>query len=257
MRNNHRMKLVIACALVAALAPAPADACSCGRQSVWSVIEKTAPPNTHVMLWFADRVYKTAPTFTLREADKKAEVATDRRDVKSGAFTIADLAPRRALKAKTGYEVVDQDGQVVLEFTTTAKADTKAPAWTGMTADYVKQPGACCMCNTGYPYIQVKATGATDDGGAERIVYAVWTADTQDGAKIPAFDYSKPPQLYVRAWRGEFDLGHSSTCSRNNFDIATGKVIKLGVRPIDLAGNAGPAREVLVDLSQKPTEIPD
>src|SRR5262245_28649075 len=100
------MKLValVCVGVLAGIRPAPADACSCIRQRVWAAIEKTAPTNTHVMLWFTDDVYKKAPVFTLREAGGTRAIAVDRHDVRAGSFTVAELVPKQSLRATTAYE---------------------------------------------------------------------------------------------------------------------------------------------------------
>jgi hypothetical protein len=259
MRDNQRMKLaVLWIGLAVAISPAPADACSCAGQRVWAAIESTAPTNTHVMLWFVDGLYKATPTFTLREAGEKQVVAVDRRDVKSGGFNVTELIPKQPLRARAAYEVVDGKDSKVLEFTTTVTADTNAPTWNGiLTAEYVKQPGACCTCNTGVPYVRVKTAGIADDAGARHVVYAVWATSTSVRGNATKIDYTKPPMTYVPPYGGEFSLGSQSTCGASNFDLATGAVIKLGLRPIDFAGNLGEPREVFVDLWSPPKQIPD
>jgi hypothetical protein len=224
---------------------------------VWAAIESTAPTNTHVMLWFVEGHYKTTPTFTLREAGDKQVVAVGRRDVKSGAFIVTELIPDQPLRARTAYEVVDGKDSKVLEFTTTEAADTNAPTWNGIhRAEYVKQPGACCMCNTGRPHVRVKTGGLADDG-AHRVVYAVWATSTSARGNATKIDYTKPPMTYVVPYGDEFSLGSWSTCGASNFDLETGAVIKIGLRPIDLAGNAGEPREAFVDLWSPPKQIPD
>ncbi|HWO24197.1 MAG TPA: hypothetical protein VNO30_35885 [Kofleriaceae bacterium] len=235
----------------AGLRPAPADACSCMRRSVRAAIDKTAPTNTRVMLWFSDGASRTA--FTLREAGGTRAIAVERKDVTAASYKIAELVPKQPLRGKTAYEVVDGAGDKVLEFTTTAGGDTKAPEWKGIQeASYVKQPGACCVCNTGTPYVIVDTGAVSDDHGHEGIVFAVWSAAA--GGKI---DYTKPPTTYVRPWETEIALGHPSICGRNNFDLPDGKKLRIGVRPVDLAGNIGVASEIEIDLSRKPNEIPD
>src|SRR5262245_2810003 len=49
--SGMKLAALVCVGLLAGLRPAPAEACSCGSQHVWSAIEKTAPTNTHVMLW--------------------------------------------------------------------------------------------------------------------------------------------------------------------------------------------------------------
>jgi hypothetical protein len=239
--------------LLAALRPSPAEACSCDRLSVGTVIEKTAPTNTHVLLWSPNDVHKKAPVFTLREAGGTRAIAIDRHDVKASAFTIIALVPKQALRAKATYEVFDNTGYRVLELTTTAGKDTKAPTWKGIQrASYVKQPGQCCVCNTGTPYVTVDVGAVSDDHGASTVVFGVWTAGA-DG-KI---DYKRPPTTFVQPWQTELSLGHPSTCSVNNFDLPIGKRLRIGLRPVDLAGNVGTASEIELDLSKKPKPIAD
>ncbi|HEU4728258.1 MAG TPA: hypothetical protein VFT22_10225 [Kofleriaceae bacterium] len=238
---------------IAAVRAAPAEACSCEPPRVWAVIQKTAPINTHVMLWFADGTYKKAPAFTLREARGTQAIAFDRHDVKAGSFTVAELVPKQPLRAKTAYQIFDRGGGQVLEFTTTDENDTKAPEWKGTrAASYVRHPGGCCACNTGNPYVRVDTGAFSDDHGKDTVVFAVWIADA--GGKI---DYKQPPATYVQPWKTELALGHPSTCASSNFDLPAGKTLHIGVRPVDLAGNVGTASELKIDLSRKPKLIPD
>lgn len=249
------MKLaVLGCVgLLAGIRPAPADACSCIAPRVRAMIQKTAPTNTHVMLWFTKGLYAKAPAFTLREAGRKRSIAIDRHDIKAGSYTFAKLVPKQPLRATTAYEVVDAAGDKILEFTTTTGEDTEVPVWDGMQeASYVQQPGACCMCNTGKPYLSVDTGAFSDDHGTNAVVFAVWTADAS--GKI---DYKQPPTTYVPPWKTEFTLGHPSTCGGSNFDLPVGKTFRIGVRPVDLAGNVGTVSEIEIDLSRKPKAIPD
>jgi hypothetical protein len=251
--RGMKLAALLCVGLLAGIRPAPADACSCIPQRVRTAIAKTAPTNTRVMLWFTDGVYKTAPTFTLRAAGSTRSIAVDRHDVKAGSSTVAELVPKQSLRAKTAYEVVDGAGAKVLEFTTTADKDTKAPEWNGLQeASYVQQPGACCVCNTGNPHVRVDTGAFSDDQGKDAVVFAVWTAAA--GGKI---DYKQPPATYVRPWGTELALGHPSTCGRNNFDLPAGQAFRIGVRPVDLAGNVGVASEVELDLAKQPKAIPD
>jgi len=205
------------------------------------------------MLWFAAEVYKKPPTFTLRKAGDTQPIAIDRRDVQAGLFTVAELVPKQPLRAKTAYEVVDDAGAKVLELTTTADPDTKAPAWSGVQkARYVRHLGACCMCHTGLPHVRVQTGAYSDDHGTDEVVFAVWIAGP--GGKI---DYKQPPATYVLPSKNELVLGNPSTCGRDNFGLPDGKKLRIGVRPVDLAGNVGTASEIEIDLSKQPKEIPD
>jgi hypothetical protein len=248
-----KLAALLCVGLLAGLRPAPADACSCGRKPVRAAIDKTAPTNTRVLLWFSDSAYKAAAAFTLRAAGSTRSIAVERRDVTAGSLTVAELVPKQALRAKTAYEVVDKAGDKVLEFTTTAGKDTKAPEWKGIQeASYVKQPGACCVCNTGDPHVRVETGELSDDHDKDMVVFAVWTAGA-DGK----LDYTKPPTTYVRPWETELVLGNPVTCVRNNFDLPAGKTFRIGVRPVDLAGNIGVASEIEIDLARAPKAIPD
>jgi hypothetical protein len=248
-----KLRALICVGLLAGIRPASADACSCGRKRVWTAIREAAPTNTRVLLWFSGGAYQTKPVFTLREAGSTQPIVVDRHDVKTGSSIVAELVPKQALRAKTAYEVVDGDGGKVLEFTTTAGQDTKAPEWKGLQeASYGKQPGMSDMCNTGDPHVRADISALSDDHGKDAVVFAVWTADT--GAKI---DYTRPPATYVRPWRTAFTLGYPSFCRSNNFDLPVGNTLRIGVRPVDLAGNVGVASEIEIDLSKPPKEIPD
>jgi hypothetical protein len=248
-----KLAALVCAGLLAGVRPTPADACSCRYQPVWTAIEQTAPINTQVMLWFLHEHYETPPSFTLREAGGTGAIAVDRYDLKASASTIAKLVPKQPLRAQTAYEVVNDAGDKVLEFTTTAGTDTTAPTWKGLQVGrYVKQPGACCICNTGFPHVRVDVGAFSDDHSKNAVVFAVWTAGA--GGKI---DYSQPPTTYVQPRQTELVLGPQSTCRGSNLDLPVRKKLRIGVRPVDLAGNVGTASEIELDLSKKPKQIPD
>jgi hypothetical protein len=61
----------------------------------------------------------------------------------------------------------------------------------------------------------------------------------------------------VRPSKTGFALGEPSTCRSNNFDLPAGATFRIGVRPVDLAGNIGVASELEIDLSKQPKSVPD
>lgn len=253
-----RLVAVVSCLLLAIPArPANVDACSCIGVTVRGLPDNdAAPTNTHVYLWVPvnyGRGRSPAPRhrFVLREASdtgKQDVVPTTRRDFAMGSLEMIELAPVRPLKPKTHYAVIDDDKESVLEFTTTTAADTTAPSWTGIRrAGHYADHVVCCMCRTGSPYVEVELDKPTDDGmKGDAFLYEVWIADAAG-----RIDYAQPPTMVVRGYP-DFYLGHPSIRSPPNFAFPRQSSLELGVRAIDLAGNASWSSEVRFAIGKTP-----
>ena len=270
-------------ALVAAAGERPARACSCRMPTILVLPgpQDPAPTNTHVWIevpWaaLAPDTRLDALTFTVRERRDKpapapkrgrrkppppppAPVEVERRDLVGPAVGFVELAPKAPLAARKRFEVVMARAggkeAVVGELVTGADADAAAPTWGGVAkATYVHAPAVCCNCTTGNPYAVLALASAPAGSPPEPVVYAVWTAP-EGGAKI---DYQQPPAAWAQDSGGSLLVGDASTCTPANLAFPAAAAVKggklrLGVRPIDRAGNPGDPSEVVVDL-RKPAK---
>ena len=182
-------------------------------------------------------------------------ITVDYKKVGSASMTVIEMMPKAKLTANTEYEVVRLEGDVsgvIGNFTTGAKELTAAPVWKGIkTSQYLKDTAVCCVCNTSDPYAMIElAKPDGDDKAAKQLRIGIWMAGS-DG-KI---DYKKPPVTY-EPFDQAFSLGHPSTCSPANFLFPKTKALRLGLKLVDVAGNASTASELVLDTTKpkRPTE---
>lgn len=243
--------------LALAARPTEIDACSCLRPSVYSFPQGPgAPVNTHVFLWVPPKYSRGARTnaprtFTLHEAGPTGQhpvVAVERVEVGSGALGVVELIPRRPLKPRMQYAVVeDETAQRVGSFTTSDAIDMTPPAWRGVyNAEHLVDDVVCCACQTGAPYtIGTLVSRVTDDSyGEAQSLLAVWLADAS--GKI---DYAQPPTTYTHA-SVRFSLGDPSSCSPANFTYPSATTMLIGIKAVDVAGNATWESEVRVPIAK-------
>lgn len=241
-------------ALAAVIAPAaPAAACSCAMPSIRiSPRGAGAPINATVMAWLPHGGYGAFDkvTLSLREKRSGAPVAVAYRSAGSADVGVVELVPRHALRPNTSYEVIaahDAALDVVGTFTTGGARATTAPAWKGVVkAGYFRAVPRCCLCMTRDPYLELRLTADDHQPLARSLAaiprYAIWVADRNG-----KLDYSRPPVTYLAGGTAWLSLGHPSTCSPDNFTIPHRKALKLGIRPVDLAGNLGAPSELVLD----------
>jgi hypothetical protein len=247
---------VLPALLVLALVPRPADACSCQRPQieVWPVATVAAPTNTHV--WLAYPPAAGAPPaaadlgLRVRGASPPVPVAIDVRESGAASRRVYELIPRAPLTARTRYEVTaaradGKPAEVIGEITVGEKADETPPAWEGIErARLFHPPAHCCDCSTGDAYVVLDLRPPTDDAtSAERLVWAVWLGDGK--GKI---DFAQPPVTTVAAWGSTIVLGHKSSCAPANLVFPPKGRARVGLRPLDLAGNAGKPSEIEVEI---------
>jgi hypothetical protein len=249
--------LAFAIALLAR--PDEAGACSCGAPRVTiSPDDADAPTNSTVIVWLPSYVGNpTEVTFSLRKKASSDQVAVDYRPGGAAALAVIEMVPIAKLDSNTTYEVVMVKGQgaptPVGSFATGKTALTGTPAFQGIAkAGYYKAVPVCCMCQTEDPYAVIELKDKIDENRAKQIRFGVWMSDA--AGKI---DYKKPPTTYSSA-RENLYLGHPSICGSANFTFPKQKALKLGVKLVDLAGNASAASEVTLDTTKpvKPPERP-
>jgi hypothetical protein len=256
-----------------------AAACSCptGAIQVIPGPRELAPLNVHVRILvspsLADTKDDATPlklqTFVLRKARAVAvqakgkrggtvaippqDVATRRTDLGLATTPVVELIPESDLLPHARYEVVflrkDGKADVVGAFTTADAADHSPPAWTGVkSCEYLAAPETTNTCGTGEPQFRLDLEPASDDQtSGPALLYAVW---------LPAADgsiaYDAPPTTYVRAESDRIVLGQPWRCTGRNFELPPpGTTLRIGLVATDLAGNASPTREVILNADPK------
>ena len=265
-------------ALVAALSVAtPHDAVAiCGRGPDVGVLPTLAmlgPSNTHVWIrlpagWETRGICASradCPGGAFELSLRRAPVAgrpplaipVTTAHSRAGAFATEELVPAAPLEEGT-YEVwcVDRRnaarGRIVAVFRVGGEDDRTAPLWPGVkSAWYVRPPasrGGVIMLpgECGDPLVVLDVARAHDEGTRdEGIRYAVWKA-----APGAAIDYRAPPLLFAAA---ELEGASGARIALGNTDSGDsdftgdgGRPMKLGVRAVDLAGNASVPSEIVV-----------
>jgi hypothetical protein len=218
-----------------------------------------------------DRCEGSAFDLRLRPAAAHApDVAIELREQASPDGTYVDLVPRAPLDANQRYEVwrVDRAGnlssRIVGTFVTTAAIDTTPPAWRGVTratfagaapprAGVITVRSECDVDSD----IAIDAPPASDDQAAWHAVrYAVWIADAKGAIAYDAPPFAReapdayrviadaPPAsiriaIAVPAWHEPETQGARPRGKR-----------RIGVRAVDLAGNASAPSEIDVDFGK-------
>lgn len=146
-----------------------------------------------------------------------------------------------SLEPDTSYELRDDADRVVGVFTTGSLADTAPPTWPGVTKAVTPKPpaksadeGGPLECSA--PTLRLEGEmAATDDLTARTdIRYALWLGET--------LDYDQPPVTWTTVpdnWREA-----TSFTLTYGLELPKERPLKLGVRAIDLAGNASPPSEL-------------
>jgi hypothetical protein len=251
------MKLAIALfALTAILARAEdAAACSCARPRVTHSPQGTdAPLNSTVVVWVPSYVATGNVNLSLRKKTSDVTIAVDYKSMGAADVKVIEMMPRAKLDPNTEYEIVltDKDTDAPVGSFTTGMRELKVatPPFLGVAkANYYKDTPICCICNTADPYADIELSDTLGDKRAKEVRLAIWMSGA-DG-KI---DYKKPPVTYEhgsqRVW-----LGRPSTCSPANFTFPKTKKLKLGIKLVDLAGNASAPSEFVLDTT-KPAKPP-
>jgi len=238
-----------------------------------------APTNTHVWLRLRSDFRSTGiacgqhpspecqrarRTFELRTAPTSAArplvVSSTTSEIVSGDSTFIELTPREPLRPSTAYEVwtIDDRGKaeplVLGAFTTGDRTDDSAPEWAGITGAamfHAPPPGKISLSGEcGQARLLLDLAVPTDDPTPPSALRAaIWVTSPKS-----AIDYSKPPQVYE-------PLDYSSNPVRSIADVIAGNAdgydddlpivdgkspLRIGVRIVDLAGNASTPSETVV-----------
>jgi hypothetical protein len=202
-----------------------------------------APRNTHVWI-----------SLPLSLADVQATLKgpgagpVDLRRYGAGEERIIEMVPRAPLAGHARYEVL-LGSEVVGQFLTGDTMDQTPPTWDGLQSGQVA-PGSDAGCGSG-EMIVVLGLGKRDDDAtpAAYLRYAVWI-----GAPGKELDYGQPPRTVISAARDHLALGRESRCNPSNFDLQG--TFSVGVRVLDLAGNAGEPSEADITVPARATAPP-
>ena len=202
-----------------------------------------APRNTHI--WIA-----VPPALAEVQASLRGPGAGPVEVIRygSGEERIIELVPRAPLAGHTRYEVL-LGSEVVGQLVTGDTMDQTPPTWDGLKSGEVS-PGTDAGCGAGETIV-VLGLGKRDDDATPTasLRYAIWI-----GAPGKELDYTQPPTTVVSATRDHLALGRESRCSPVNLDLQG--AFAVGVRVLDLAGNAGTPSEADITLPAKATAPP-
>lgn len=268
--RRHALSIGAAAALVAA--PHVAGAI-CGLSPPVHTLPRrgvAAPLNAHVVVSrpSASSGYEvTLTTAPARGAAERARIAVKRSVDANHAFEHVELVPAAPLLPRTAYEVWG-GGAIVGAFTTGDATDTSAPTWAGARGGKAYVPPKANAQRTtsrvirlaeecGEPYVEIESIApAADDQTPENdIRYALWAGDPK-----AALDYGKPPfgwcTIDVAAQRSStlngrqpiFVLRYGNTEGLDDDlrELPPMRPLLVGVRAIDLAGNASAPSELVV-----------
>lgn len=195
-------------------------------------------------------VLRTAPV----AGKPMKEVPTDVRESVSAEIATVELVPRTLLAPNTRYDVwheAESDAhtrRVVATFVTSDITDLVPPNFRGIKSAH--RVTSALECETDGVVVSVWA--ATDSvTPAAQLRYGVWVP--QGDATI---DYNAPPTLIVAAETLQGRIPDPSTVQLSLGagalpDLAVPKgarTLRLGIRALDLAGNASPASETMMAL---------
>lgn len=220
-------------------------ACACAQPAVIVVPRPgdVAPRNTHV--WIS-----LPPTLADVQASLKGPGAgaADLVRYGGGEERIIELVPRAALAGHARYEVL-LGTEVVGQFVTGDALDQTPPTWDGLQSGQVS-PGSDAACGAGETIVVLGLGKREDDATpAGALRYAVWI-----GAPGKDLDYNQPPTTVMTATRDHLALGRESRCNPSNLELQG--AFAVGVRVLDLAGNAGQPSEADITVPARATAPP-
>jgi hypothetical protein len=261
---------VVAPALLVALPHAARAICGQPPPAVVSPHRgDTAPLNANVVMTMpSDWRAKSALTIKTAPAPGKPRVAVAAKERAWVTVTVerVELVPEAALSPSTAYEVWNARGEILGAFRTGTTADTTAPTWGGLKSGHtyritpISNVGGHKVitidmeCGEGLLDLFMDAYAEDDQTPASSVRYALWAA-----APPRAIDYTTPPlgwltispeqqKLAMRPGTPpSYMLDYGTTESYSN-DVVLPAIrpLKVGVRAIDLAGNATAPSELTV-----------
>ena len=256
--------LLLLCVGVAGLQPEPARACSCvGQREPGRLIPSpgaTLPTNGRIVLtdggaWPNGAPISVGNGIPAPHLRRVARVGGAPRKVTSTIAAFATwqwgyylVVPSAPLAPGERYELVaidPRDGKegVVASYTTAAGPDDAAPTWPGSSRAkaYFEPPPYGGECTYSSASLEIEGSVPTDTGGPSSDVFiALWTAARAEGP----IDYSKPPAAVIPA-EARISLDRPHKCSSTSKFFCFG-CERIGMRALDVAGNASPPREIVV-----------
>lgn len=179
------------------------------------------------------------------ESGPSGEVALEQRQLGEGPALVVELTPLRALVAGESCAVVGPGKSVRTWFVVDERQDTTAPRLAGLGRAQVRGSswdGARARA-------EIALHGLGDDGaGPASLLLALWV-----GSPGEALDYGRPPTSWARVntrlrSRPVAFLNEGGDCELPSLEFPEhGERSRLGIRAVDLAGNASPPVEGLLD----------
>jgi hypothetical protein len=260
------------------LGGAPAAACSCANGSAPALqpyyAEITRPRNARFRfapIWNLPNYDEWARSngfngkkwdLELRRVGNPEAVATEQRVIGTEQQRTLEIWPVAPLDPNAFYVIARRGGDagdakspagwpsLRAELKTSNDVDTTPPSWAGASAARYLAEGALgdrSSCSVREPVIEIDVAEPKDDATpASAIVLGVWVA-----GPTGAFDYAAAPVVLASARAGHAYLGRTSYCTESDFPVKK-QALKLGLRALDLAGNASAPSEITVDPEGRP-----
>lgn len=169
------------------------------------------------------------------------------RKAKMGNFVHHELAPDAPLAPKTRYEVLMLDAlgkspvRVVGTFVTTSAADHVAPEWTAIIEEAeLRHPSGFIDCGEGDSLV-MRIPPAKDASAVRWEIFVAPGDATIDWSKQPS-GVVFPTEIYGN---GKLQLTIGDDACAPSVPLPKASSVRLGVRPIDVAGNVGKEAEVV------------
>jgi len=205
---------------------------------------------------------RLAPVTGSKVSEPRLQVPAVARVTSSGDQILVRLRPKALLPENRRFEVweVPRDPRlpprVVGTFRTTAAIDEEPPMWSGVQATrhagaVVGRRGKIVVLDRLAAYPEEVFAGRARDASGPAL-YAVWRADVSGAWSARDPDSFVLERQVPRSWPPLqipplLDLGSAEDCDTANFhEPASWQILKLVIRPVDVAGNLGPASEATV-----------
>jgi hypothetical protein len=238
------------------------ETCSCMPPVAWVAPGPLdpAPVNAHLFVTFDEHApfcvgmncVPTEASIALRAAAHDAVAAKAiamhvTRKTKMGNFVHQELAPDAPLAPKTRYEVLMLDAlgkspvRVVGTFVTTSAADHVAPEWSAIIEEAeLRHPSGMIDCGEGDSLV-MRVPPAKDASTVRWEIYVAPGDATIDWSKQPS-GVVFPTEIYGN---GNLQLTIGDDPGAPSVPLPKASSVRVGVRPIDVAGNVGKEAEVV------------